>query len=422
MISINFKNAFSKIKRDEFKAQSQYLERYWNQFESRNQGFYKILDDERILDQIEDFYKNLDSSFENFVILGIGGSGLAFKSIINAFPSKTNKKFFVLDNVDPTKIARIEGQLNLKKTLFLVITKSGKTPETISQFFYFRDKILNNKLDQKKHFVFISDSGSFLHKLATKEKINFFEIPSNVGGRFSVLTAVGLLPAKILGLNVQNFIKGAMQVRTRFLSKDFEKNIPFQLAALQALHYEKNIKQNVFFPYSEKLKRVGEWFVQLLAESTGKINKQNKSVGITPICVLGARDQHSILQLFSEGENDKFFIFLKILNFEKNLQIPQITKMPVDLDTDSIFGFLRNRTFGELLNAEFEGTCGALTEKGCPNITIEIPKINEENLGALFFLFESSTAFLGEFLAIDAFNQPGVERSKILTKKILENL
>ncbi len=415
MISLNIENAFSRISKSDFEAQAQQLETFSAQVKERNQGFSSILDDENILTQIENFHKNLDPKIESFVILGIGGSSLGFDAILQAIPSPKGKNFFILNNSDPEKIFEIENQIDLAKTLFLVITKSGKTPETMAQFFYFQEKVLNKKLVQSSHFVFVTDSDSFLHQLSKKESIPCFEIPSNVGGRFSVLTAVGLLPSKILGLNIRKFINGAKKVRTQFLSKNFSQNLPFQLASLQFLHQKQQIMQNVLFPYAGNMKGVGEWFIQLISESTGKTNTAGKSVGITPLCAVGAKDQHSILQLFSDGPKDKLFLFLEIESFRQNMHIG--TSPCLEL-TD--FAFLKDKTFGELLHAEFEGTQKALTEKDCPNITIKIPQINEESLGALFFLFEASTAFLGEFLNINVFNQPGVERSKILTKEILE--
>jgi len=162
MLELKFTNAFSQISENEFEAQFQYLETYQSQFKARNQDFYKILDDKTTLKDIEQFHKNLDPNLENIVIIGIGGSALGFSSIYQAFSHHSEKNFFVMDNVDPENIARMD-QLDLKKTLFIVITKSGKTPETMAQYLYFKEKVLNKKLDQRKHFVFVTESNSFLN-------------------------------------------------------------------------------------------------------------------------------------------------------------------------------------------------------------------------------------------------------------------
>ena len=208
-------------------------------------------------------------------------------------------------------------------------------------------------------------------------------------------------------------LQGAKDVRTHFKSLDFSENIVFQLAALQYLHHEQGITQQVIFPYSEQLKFLGEWFVQLLAESTGKENKQGVSVGVTPLVAVGARDQHSSLQLFSDGPKDKLFLFLKVKNFGVDMKI-------TEENLDNNFKFLENISFGELINAEIDGTKAALIEKDCRLVSLEIDQVNEYNLGAIFFLFQGATAFLAEFLKINAFDQPGVERSKMITRVLLE--
>ena len=410
MIYLN--TEFSRLKPIDLQNQSSQLEVFKQQFLNRDQGFCDVLDDELLFNQINDFTKNIPTHFKHFVLLGVGGSSLGFKTLLQAFAHLPKaESFHILDNVDPEKIHRVQSKIELEKTLFLVITKSGKTPETMGQYCYFKNQLLNKKIDQSKHFVFVTDENSLLDKLGQKENIPTFHIPQNVGGRFSVLTAVGLLPAAILGLDIKKIIEGAKVSRTQFLSNNTPQNTPFQIASIQHHYFEKNISQNIFFPYSESLKLMGEWFVQLIAESTGKINKLGENVGITPICSVGARDQHSILQLFTEGPKDKLFCFLKVRNFRQDLQI----HIPKDLP----FDFLDNCSFGKLLNAELEGTQKSITESGSPHFTIEIDQIDEASLGGLFFLFQGATAFLGEFLEIDAFNQPGVERSKILAKAIL---
>ena len=255
-----------------------------------------------------------------------------------------------------------------------------------------------------------------IKRIGEKENISILNIPHNVGGRFSVLSAVGLLPAALIGVNIQNLISGAKKMRENFFSRSFEKNIPYKIAASQFLLYKKGINITVLYPYSQRLSKFTDWYKQLLGESIGKA-KNNKGkkvhVGITPVNALGVTDQHSQNQLYNEGPNDKFFIFIKVKNLGETVRIPNL--YPRDEETI----YIKNLSFNKLFHTEQEGTIMALTHNKRPNIIINIDEVDEENLGALFMLFESSAAFLGELFEINAFNQPGVELSKKITKMLL---
>ncbi|MBI5753895.1 glucose-6-phosphate isomerase [Candidatus Peregrinibacteria bacterium] len=410
MISFDLKNLQQNIT-----ANPETIADFLKKIANRKQGFYEIVDDKKTLADVKSFAKKMRGKYQDVVILGIGGSALGAicleQSLTHLF-KKNAPRLHVLDNIDPTLISELEDVIDYKKTLFLVITKSGTTPETITQYFYFRDKTNKKKLDPKKHFVFITDpKNGFLRELATEERINSFAIPENVGGRFSVLTAVGLLPAALIGLNIDKLLAGARMMRDQFLSTNFEKNLPFQLAKIQYEFSKKGKNINVMIPYAQKIFRLADWYRQLLAESIGK-----KNLGITPINALGVTDQHSQLQLFNEGPNDKLFIFIEVKKFHTTLKIPKIYQK-------SGLDFLdKNITFNQLLQIEKDATAESLTKNNRPNFTIKIDAINEENLGALFMLFEGATAFLGEMFQINAFDQPGVELSKKLTKRALLNL
>lgn len=424
MLTLDLKNLTSVASDQELAAFADRIPDYLKAIEARDQDFAKIVDDEDTAEGILQFAKLVEGKFEDVVVLGIGGSSLGpiclHDSLKHLFerelPNRTHPRLHVMDNIDPAFIAGIEDVIDLKKTLFIVITKSGGTPETMAQYFYFRDKCLKSDLKEEEHFVFITDpEKGLLRQIAeadeAKDNENFvtFPVPPKVGGRFSVLTPVGLVPAALIGLDIKKLLKGARDMRDRFMSDDFDKNLPFQLAAAQFLAGEKGKPMHVLFPYSQRLIKLADWYRQLLAESIGK----TKEVGLTPLYALGATDQHSQLQLYSDGPNDKLFMFIHVDDLGPTLPIPA-------LDDPSV-SYLKNVSFNQLLHTEMKGTIQALTENDRPNLTIALSEVNEETLGALFMLFEASIAFLGEFYGINAFDQPGVERSKILTQEFLNS-
>lgn len=401
MIQINLENLFKiGLSEPDFKSRADKIPAYLQQIHARKQGFYEVIDDQNLIDEVHDFAKQ--SNYSHIVVLGIGGSALGTICIQNALGhlyKQSEPSLHVLDNVDPEFIAELEDVIDLSKTLFIVISKSGGTVETLSQYYYFNQKIQDAGLNHNHHFVFITDpTQGTLGDIAREQGNKLFHLPQNVGGRFSVLTAVGLLPAALIGIDIQKLIQGARDMRDLFLSEDFATNLPFQIATIQYMA-DKNI--NVVMPYVQKLNYFADWYKQLLAESIGKTDM----VGITPTKALGATDQHSQLQLYSEGPNDKLIIFIETQKFQVDLPIPNPE--------------LNGVTFNQLINTEKKATADALTENGRPNFTVLLDELNEYTLGQLFMLFQGATAFLGEYYGIDAFNQPGVELSKKLTKQYL---
>lgn len=388
---------------------------FLKEIEKKNQGFYKIVDDHKTLKTLKDLARELKGSYEDIVILGIGGSALGTICLHQSLKPETRIHF--IDNIDPTLIAGIESKINLVKTLFIVVTKSGTTPETLAQFFYFANQYNQKSLKLSKHFIVVTDpKDSPLRTIAQKENLTIFDIPLNVGGRFSVLTSVGLLPAELIGLDTEKLIDGAKQMRDSFLNKNQEHNLPFRLATIQYLLYQKGKSINVMMPYSQKLIRFADWYRQLLAESIGKkINNTGQIInaGITPINALGVTDQHSQSQLYNEGPNDKVHLFINIKDLGTELEIP--------LPWQEFNGlkYLKGVTFNKLMATEMKGTMESLNKNNRPNLLLEIDKVDEEHLGAMFMLFEAATAFLGEYFEINAFDQPGVELSKQITKKLL---
>jgi len=371
------------------------IREYLDEIEKRDQGFYKIVDDS--VDEILDFAQSVKGKYDDIVVLGIGGSALGTiclrQSLMHLHKSD---KLHVLDNIDPAFLKELDDVVDYSRTLFIVISKSGGTPETLSQYFYFKEKCDN--------FVFITGKSGLLRETGEKEGIKMFEVPENVGGRFSVLTVVGLLPAALIGIDIQRLLTGAKTMRDKFLNEDLEENLPYQIAQMQYLHSKEGRNMTVIMPYSQRLVKFAEWYKQLLAESIGK----SKDVGLTPVNALGVTDQHSQSQLYMDGPDDKFYILIKVNHLGEELKIPNPQVV-----------YLKGVSFNKLMHTEQQGTTDALTHNKKPNITLSIPQVNEESLGALFMLFEGATAFLGEFYGINAFDQPGVELSKKLTKELL---
>lgn len=426
MLSLDY-STLEKISEDhglsksELSSQADKLSQYLEDIDSRNQGFYNIVDNTELAEEISNFANAAKGKFEDVVVLGIGGSALGSicikQSLTHLYGDEQAPALHVVDNIDPTMIRELEDVIDIEDTLFVTITKSGSTPETLSLYYYFRDKIESQDLHIREHMVIITDPvKGMLRDIANQEGITSFDIPQNVGGRFSVLTPVGLFPAAMIDVDTKELLRGSRDMRDKALSEDFDENLSFQLASAQYLLYKKGKSINVMMPYAQKLIRLADWYRQLLAESIGKAETESGEevhAGITPVNALGATDQHSQAQLYNEGPNDKLIMFIEVDNLGEEIEIPVLNP-----SRDTV-KFLKGASFNELIKVEKEATQEALIERDRPTMTITIDKIDAYHLGQLFMLFEGATAFLGEFFDINAFNQPGVELAKDLTKKKL---
>ncbi len=399
------------------------VDRLWT---SGKLGFMDLPNQTDDAKKILAFARKQRSRFDTLVVLGIGGSALGNIAIQNALKPlywnmldseerKGAMRLFVLDNVDPAWTAELLSVLNLKKTLFNVISKSGTTAECLSTYFIFRDAVAKTVGAKRaaQHFVFTTDAQKgYLHDLAIKENSPTFDIPSNVGGRFSVLTPVGLLSAACTGVDILQLLAGARTMAERCKTSSLRENPAAAYAALQYLYYQKGVKLSVLMPYSQHLWSVADWYRQLWAESLGKkLDKHGKVVhaGPTPIKALGVTDQHSQAQLYMEGPYDKIISFLSVDDFGKKLPIPKVDPTH----------YLSGRTLNELMKAEEEATRSALTKAQRPNLTITVPAITASTLGELFYFFETAVAYMGELMAINAFDQPGVELAKVYTYALM---
>ncbi|TDO94785.1 glucose-6-phosphate isomerase [Halanaerobium saccharolyticum] len=378
-----------------------------------------------VVEELKQTAEELKDKFDNFVVLGIGGSALgniAVQTAINhphynLFEEERNgyPRLFVSDNVDPEGVKALLDKLDPEKTLFNVISKSGSTPETMSQFLVARKFVADAVGEENvgEHFIATTskDSG-YLIEIAKREGMKKFFIPDNVGGRFSVLTPVGLLSAAMTGVDIDQLLEGAAYMDQICRKSDFWENPALVNGLIQYLAYEKGKVMSVMMPYSDRLRDVADWYRQLWAESLGKevdLQGNTVNVGPTPIKALGATDQHSQAQLYMEGPFDKIITFLEVENFAEELEIPAAYE---DLNG---LGYLGGHSFAELINTEKWATELALNKRERMNQTVKVPEVNEFTLGQLFYFFEFQTAVTGELLNINTFNQPGVELGKNYT-------
>lgn len=382
-------------------------------------GFVDLPRDSRLLDQVTSFSSQARGKYDDVVILGIGGSALGPIALRTALrPSGWNMldekardnypRLQVLDNVDPETIAALLGRLRLPRTLFIVTSKSGGTAETMAQFLIVHDRLVRDKLDLSQHLVFVTDpKQGALRPLAERIKVPALDIPPSIGGRFSVLTPVGTLPAALIGIDVPSLLSGAAEMGKRCESADLASNPAGVYAMLQWLadtQLRKSIA--VFMPYSDPLRDFAGWFVQLWAESLGKKRPDGTSVGSTPLAALGATDQHAQVQLFMEGPADKTVTFVSVRERATDVKIPAAFPDVKEL------GYLAGHSLGELIDIEQRATAGALAKRGRPNMTIHLDRVDAGHVGQLMMLLEIATAYAGQLYGIDAFNQPGVELGK----------
>lgn len=378
---------------------------------------------------VKEFASMVEGRFDNILVLGIGGSALGGLAVTEALlkpywnlltPEKRKglPRIFFLDNIDPDTINGLLEVIDLKKTLVNVITKSGDTAETMSQFMILKD-LMTKELgdDYRKNIVATTDKKmGILRQLADQEGYKTFFVPDDVGGRFSVFSAVGLLPFALVGLDIDEIINGIKDMDLLLKNTDINQNIAAQGALIQyLLDTQKGKNLSVMMPYSSRLKYVSDWYVQLWAESLGKEvnnNGERVNVGPTPIKALGATDQHSQIQLYNEGPNNKVITFIRVENFDTQLEIPKIFEY-------TGVGYLGGKTINDLINAEADSTRVSLADYKRPTLTLTLEKIDEYNLAQLLYMLEVQTAIAGELYNINTFNQPGVEQAKNYTYALM---
>lgn len=404
-IRSHYKNETSSI------AYNKTVETYQKTINSSEVGFFRLSENYKHLEastKIHEKFKNK----KYFIHIGIGGSALGPEMLLASLGNKSGVQFFFINNIDPDDLFRKLEKVNIKQALIYVVSKSGTTAETVAAMAIMIKKLEEagiNETQFKDYFVFCTDPvKGELRKLSTTWDIETLEIPSNVGGRFSVLTSCGLLPALFAGANAKAILDGAESIKKNLTDPSIGK--PFYELAfwIKELH-DKGVVQTVMMPYSSLLKEYSSWFVQLWAESLGKEGK-----GLTPIPAYGATDQHSQMQLFMEGPNDKTLLLLEVETFKNDFSLKN------NLQNES-FKNLSHINLSELMKAELEGTLTALGENNRHVVHFKIPALDENNLGQLILFAECLTVAVGELLNVDPFNQPGVEAGKKYANQWLKN-
>jgi len=381
------------------------------QEESKTIGYYRL--PKQNINEILAYAQNFDKSIENIVLLGIGGSSLGAKAIYEFLKPVKNlkRKLYFFESTDPLNIMELLSKLDLTKSHFLVISKSGTTVETIAIF-----KYLYNIESSSSSYTFITDKNSALDKFSEKIGAKSFYLPTNIGGRFSVLSIVGLLPLSLCGTDIKALLKGANKVKESFFNDGYLKNSLLNKAVFYA-KYHSTYNINCLFAYSETLHYFTQWYVQLWGESLGK--RQNSSafnVGVTPIGLIGPKDQHSFLQLIVDGTRDKSVTFIKIADFQNQLSIPNLS-LPHLESLDIMNGI----TFCDLITMQSDSVIEALqSQEDIPLDEITIERVDEESIGELIYYYELLTSLMGQLMNVDTYNQPGVETGKIILKNKLQ--
>ena len=376
-------------------------------------GYHSLPDDD--ISEILDFVKKIDDSIETVAVIGIGGSSLGAKAVYNFIKPIKNfhKELIFFESTDPLNIETLLNKINLKNTLFVATSKSGTTVETIAIFKYIYSLLCN--LD---NFIFITDSGSKLEKFAKKNSAKVFNIPKGVGGRFSILSSVGLVPLSLVGIDIKRLLVGASKIKESFLNNGYIKETLLKKALFIAKNHQ-NYNINVIFAYTEQLRYFTQWYVQLWGESLGKKQKHSAfNVGLTPIGLIGPKDQHSFLQLIVEGNRDKTITFLKIEDFQNSLTVPDISFEHLEeLD------ILNNITFNDIITMQSEAVKESLlNKKDIPIDEIILKNVSEESIGELIYYYELLTSIVGFLIDVNTYNQPGVEEGKVILKNRLKDL
>lgn len=379
-------------------------------------GFFHMTDDYSHIEKSKSVYEKFKHK-KYFVQIGIGGSALGPQMLIDALGDKKKCQFIWLDNTDSEYLNDELNKIDPKESLFYVVSKSGGTAETLAALAICQELLRQAGVTEdnfKDYFVFCTDPvKSDLRELSNDFGYIALDIPSNIGGRFSVLTAVGLLPALFAGIDIDKLFLGANNIKSQLLNKDIKNNPLIETAAhLAYLFFEEQgkgnpqVNQTIVMPYSSKLKNFSHWFVQLWGESLGKYSTEKGiNTGLTPIPAYGATDQHSQMQLFMEGTNDKFLFLIEVKN--KNIDFKLNNTIPKD-SAKKLNGY----TINQLIEAQFYGTLAALKERKRNIAHVVIDQNDEVSMGEMILFFESLTTLMGHYLLVDPFNQPGVELGK----------
>lgn len=354
----------------------------------------------------------IKGKFTDIVLLGTGGSSLGAQVLCKLSKLEDDIRIHFFDNIDPLTFKHFWEKNRLETTLFLVISKSGTTPETLTQAIIAITRAENvvGKLKLSDHFIVVTEQRpSPLKKLADRYGFMCIDHDQGIGGRFSALSLVGLLPAMLMDVPVARVIAGAQIIYNEFMENPEHHPIAESVGLMHQTAQSLNLSQTVFMTYVDQLEPLGRWFRQLWAESLGKNGK-----GTTPVNATGTVDQHSQLQLYLDGPKDKLFTVIKHpLNWIGDL-------VPKEICKDIGFECMSDRTMGTLMRAEQTATIQVLKNNNCPTRIIEISEISPETVGGLMMQFIIETILTADITGVNCFDQPAVEQGKILTLRCLE--
>ncbi|BCX79085.1 glucose-6-phosphate isomerase [Campylobacter sp. 19-13652] len=392
-----------------------YAARVNDEYEKGEVGYYHLPSlSASLLPSISELNKSLGSGIDTVVLVGVGGSALGVRAIEFMLPECLSKELKIIDNLDEVSIRSALEGVNFNSTLFIISSKSGTTLETITIFKYILNKFKPNSL--KDNFIFITDKGTPLDDLASKNGARVFFIPHNVGGRFSVLSAIGLVPLGLCGVDIAGLLEGAKACAKRYID-DGDMSL-----IAKAHHYatHRHARINVIFSYSDRFEKFNEWYVQLWAESLGK-RQGHKRVGLTPVGLIGSKDQHSFLQLIMDGAKDKSVTFLRIKEHIKHgLSAPNVNIDGLRLEDLAQSDFAGNFSVGELLNLQADATTMALVQEGLSVDEIELDRLDEWHIGWLIYYYELLTSATGILLGINPYDQPAVEIGKRILRLLAQ--
>ncbi len=394
-------------------------------------GFTALPGDTAARDAVQELADSFGQWFEDLVVVGIGGSSLGGRAVADALlgphwnvlddeAREHYPRLHFLENADPDSVSALLARVDPRRTLFNVVSKSGSTAETMAQFLVL-EEVVERAVgpDQVRgHFLFTTDpEGGVLRRLARDRGIPALAVPPNVGGRFSVLSPVGLLPAAVTGTSLEALLGGAADMLERCRRPELARNPAGLLAVLlHTAHVEQGASVHVLMPYGDPLRAFALWFQQLWGESLGKARSTAGAVvetGPTPLAALGAVDQHSLLQLFMEGPRDKAVVFLRVR------ERPDAVPIPGRHPDEEALSYLGGHTLEALLEAERRATAEALRQVGRPSAVLEIDRLDARALGELFMLFQVATILAGALYDVNPLDQPGVEAGKRFTYGLL---
>ena len=394
---------------DEVRSISQ---EYLKTINSEEYGFFYLPENSNLISEAKKVHQKFAHK-KYFIHIGIGGSALGAEMLIKGLGQKTHTQFIIINNIDPDDFHQKIADIDLKEAVIYVVSKSGTTAETTAALNIFTHLLKEQGVKEdefKNYFVFCTDPvAGDLRALSKEWGANALEIPSNIGGRFSVLTGVGLLPALFCNINADDLLRGAKELMKHLSDPEHSKDF-YQCGAFFKSLHDKGYTQTVMMPYSSLLKEYSAWFTQLWAESLGKEGK-----GLTPIPAYGATDQHSQVQLFMEGPNDKVLVLIEVEKFAHDYSLKTDLK-------GSSSQKLSPFSLSELMKAEFEGTLAALNENHRPVVHLKINQLDAFSMGQLILFAECLTVLVGQLLKVNPFNQPGVEAGKKYAFQWLKSL